>query len=56
MQRYYELFLGQVEVCEEVGVTIVDEILVESIAESNGQAGVPEDADYETAHEQAFAI
>ena len=34
----------------------MDKSLVESIAESNGQAGVPEDTDYETAHEQALAI
>ena len=36
LQRYYELFLGQVKVCEEVGVTIADKNLVQSITESNG--------------------
>jgi hypothetical protein len=28
LQRYYELFLGQVEVLEEVGVSIPDESLI----------------------------
>ena len=36
LQRYYKLFLGQVKVCEEVGVMIMDESLVESIVELNG--------------------
>ena len=56
LQCYYELFLGQVEVCKEVGVTIVDKSLVESIMESHGRAGAPLDADVETVHEQALAI
>jgi hypothetical protein len=42
LQRYYELFLGQVEVVEEVGVTIPDEVLVNSIAAANGRADAPE--------------
>lgn len=32
LQCYHELFLGQVEVLEEVGITVPDESLVESIA------------------------
>ena len=56
LQRYYELFLGQVEVCEEVGVTIVDESLVEAIAESHSRAGAPSDADIKTARAQSLAI
>ena len=56
LQRYYELFLVQVKVCEEVGVMIVDESLVEVIVESNGRAGAPSDADIETACEQALTI
>ena len=57
LQHYYKLFLGQVEVCEEeVGVTIVDDSLVELITESNGRAGAPTDVDIETAHKQALAI
>jgi hypothetical protein len=31
LQRYYELFLRQVEVLEEVGVTIPDESLIQTI-------------------------
>lgn len=56
LQRYYELFLGQVEVCDEVGVSIADESLVESLAASNGRAGFPTDRDLEEAREQALAI
>jgi hypothetical protein len=56
LQRYHELFLGQVEVLEEVGVTIPDESLVESIAAANGRAGAPEEADWTAAREQALAI
>jgi hypothetical protein len=47
-----------VEVLEEVGVTIADESLVDSIAEANGRAGAPEEADWSAAREQplpAFA-
>jgi hypothetical protein len=47
LQRYYELFLGQVEVGEGVGVSIADESLVKSVAVSNGRAGSPTDADWE---------
>ena len=56
LQCYYELFLGQVEVCEEVGIMIVDESLVESITESNSRAGAPSDVDIKTARKQALAI
>ena len=56
LQWYYELFLGQVEVCEEVGVSIADESLVESITKANGRAGLPQEADFQAAHKQALAI
>ena len=56
LQCYYDLFLGQVEVCEEVGVMIVDESLVKFIVESNSRAGAPTDADVKTACEQELAI
>lgn len=56
LQRYHELFLGQVEVLEEVGVTIPYESLVKSIAAANGRAGAPEEADWTAVHEQALAI
>jgi hypothetical protein len=56
LQHYHELFLGQVEVLEEVGVTIPDESLVELIAAANGRAGAPEEVDRTAAREQALAI
>jgi hypothetical protein len=56
LQRYYELFLGQFEVIEQVRVTIPDESLMESIAASNGRAGAPKAANWATTREQALAI
>lgn len=56
LQRYYELFVGQVEVLEEVGVTIADEGLAQSIASGRGRAGEPNDDDWASAREQALAI
>jgi hypothetical protein len=56
LQRYHELFLGQVDVLEEVGVTIADESLTESIAAMNGRAGAPIAEDWTAAREQALAI
>jgi hypothetical protein len=56
LQQYHELFLGPVEVLEEVGVTIPDESLVESIATANGRAGAPEEADWTAPRKQALAI
>jgi hypothetical protein len=43
-------------VLEEVGVTIPNKSLVESIAAPNSTAGAPEEADWTAAHEQALAI
>jgi hypothetical protein len=56
LQRYHELSLGQVEVLEEVGVTMPNESLVESIAATNGRAGAPKEGDWAAAREQALAI
>ena len=56
LQCYCELFLGQVEVCEKVGVTIANESLVESIAESNSRARALKDTDMEATCKQALAI
>jgi hypothetical protein len=56
LQRYHELFLAQVEVLEEVGVSIADESLIESIAAANGRAGAPVAADRMAAREQALSI
>jgi hypothetical protein len=56
LQCYHKVFLGQVEVIEQVGMTIADESLVESIVALNGRAGAPEEADWTAACEQALAI
>jgi hypothetical protein len=57
LQRYHELFLGKVEVLQEVGVTIPeDEGLIELIAAANGRASAPKEADWATAREQALTI
>ena len=56
LQRYYKLFLGQVEVCDKAGVTIADQSLVESVTLSNSRARAPKDANWEAVHEQALAI
>jgi hypothetical protein len=55
LQRYHELFLSQAEVLEQVGVTIEDESLIESIATNNLRA-VPNEADRNEAREQTLAV
>ena len=55
LQRYHELFLAQVEVMEQVGITIEDESLVESIAATNLRK-TPNEIDRAAAREQALAI
>ena len=44
LERYHKLFLAQVEVLEEVGITIEDDALVMAVGEQNGRA-VPNDDD-----------
>ena len=44
LERYHELFLAQVEVLDEVGVTIPDTALIQQVAEQHGR-GVPTAAD-----------
>jgi hypothetical protein len=41
LQRYHELFVAQVEVLDEVGVSITDVAAVEPVAASNGRPNVP---------------
>ena len=55
LQRYHELFLAQVEVLREVGVSVADSALIESVASSNGRR-VPNKKDQADAQEQALAI
>jgi len=55
LQRYYELFLGQVTVLYEVGISIFDEATAESITRENNRAK-PNVKDYAEARERALTI
>ena len=48
LERYHELFLAQVDVLNEVGVTIPDTALIQHVAEQHGR-GEPVAADHEEA-------
>ena len=55
LERYHELFLAQVEVLDEVGVTIPDSALIQQVAEQHGW-GVAMVADRAEAKQIALAI
>ena len=55
LERYHELFLEQVDVMNEVGVTIPDTALIQHVAEQHGR-GVPIAADHEEAKQIALTI
>ena len=55
LERYHELFLAQVEVMDEVGVTIPDTALIQHVAEQHGR-GVPTAAVQAEAKQIALAI
>ena len=55
LERYHELFLAQVEVLEEVGITIEDDALVMAVGEQNGRT-VPNEDDRVEARNQELAI
>ena len=55
LERYHELFLAQVDVLNEVGVTIPDTALVQHVAEQHGR-GEPAEADHEEAKQIALTI
>ena len=55
LERYHELFLAQVDVLNEVGVTIPDTALVQHMAEHHGR-GEPAAADHEDAKLIALTI
>ena len=44
LEQYHELFLAQVEVLDEVSITIEDDALVMEVGEQNGRV-VPNDDD-----------
>ena len=56
LEKYHELFVAQVAVLDEVGITVWDQALVDNIAESNGRGDEPEEEDYEEAKQRALAI
>ena len=55
LERYHELFLTQVDVLNEVGVTIPDTALIQHVAEQHGR-GEPIVADHEEAKQIALTI
>ena len=55
LERYHELFLVQVEVLDEVGITIEDDALVMEVTEQNGRA-VPNNDDHSEARSQELNI
>ena len=55
LERYHEIFLAQVEVLDEVGVSIPDTALIQQVTEQHGR-GVPMAADREEAKRIASAI
>jgi hypothetical protein len=61
LQCYHELFLAQVQVLDEVGVSISDEALVNDIVVRNGNVGpdgraISDDADRASCREMSLAI
>ena len=55
LEQYHELFLAQVEVLDEVGITIEDEALAVEVAAENGRVE-PNDDDQREAWDQELAI
>ena len=55
LEWYHEIFLAQVEVLDEMGVTIPNTALIQQVAEQHGR-GVPRVADREEAKQIALAI
>ena len=55
LERYHKLFLAQVEVLDEVGITIENDALVMEVGEQNGRV-VPNDDDRIEARNQELAI
>ena len=55
LERYHKLFLAQVEVLDEVSITIEDDALVMEVGEQNGRV-VPNDDDRIEAQNQELAI
>ena len=55
LEHYHEIFLAQVEVLDEVGITIADKALVQHVVEQHGR-GVLIAADHDEAKQMALMI
>ena len=55
LERYHKIFLAQVEVLDEVGVTVADTALVQHVAEQHGR-DEPVAADHEEANQIGLTI
>ena len=55
LEQYHELFLAQVEVLDEVGITIEDDALVMAIGEQKGRI-VPNDDDWIEARNPCHSV
>ena len=55
LECYHEIFLTQVQVLDEVGITMADTALVQHVTEPHGR-GVPIAADHEEAKQMALRI
>ena len=55
LEQYHEIFLAQVEVLDEVGVSITDTALIQQVAEQHSR-GATMTADQEEAKQIALAI
>ena len=55
LECYHEIFVTQVEVLDEVGITIPDTALIQHVMEQHGR-GVPIAADHEEAKQMVLTI
>ena len=55
LERYHVIFLAQVEVLDEVGVTIPDTALIQHVVEQHGR-GVPIAANHEKTKQMTLTI
>ena len=55
LEHYHKLFLAQVEVLDEVSITVEDDALVTEVAQQNGRE-VPNGDDHTKARSQELAI
>jgi hypothetical protein len=56
LHKYYKRFICQVDVMNEVKVSVTDEAMVEEVARANGRHGAPTDIDRAEAKERTLAM